>query len=182
MLIVLISALPLPARGLDTIFVVRHAEKEAPWPSEHSNFQPLSEEGRARAAALVPLLKDAGIATVYTSPTGRTLQTGMPLALALDVPIKADRATIDAQQLDAFLARIRTDHESSRAVLIVGHSNTTAMILAALGAESDCYYALGIDEEGMIEGFDGLWQVELGRPGCAGMRCRSQAAEHAVSP
>ncbi len=166
----------VPVHGLDTIYIVRHAEKETPWPREHSDFQPLSDEGRARADALVPLLRDAGIATIYTSPTGRTIQTGMPLARALAVPVKADRATIDADAMPDFMTKTRAAHEADRAVLIVGHSNTIAMLLAALGADATCHDALGVDAEGMIEGNDGLWRVNLGEPGCAGMRRDAQTA------
>lgn len=162
-------------QALDTVYVVRHGEKVEPWTGNH-DFQPLSEDGRERAARLVTLLDDAEIAGLYSSATVRTFSTAVPMARALGVPVVADNATIDGQTLPAFAEALRARHEDDTAVLIVGHSNTIAMILGAFGADPSCAERLGIDERGFIEGYDGLWQVELGKPGCAGIERRTQSA------
>jgi len=68
------------------------------------------------------------------------------------------------------LARLRERHAGDRALLIVGHSNTIPQILVQLGAAPECFARLGIKEkpEGLlIEGFEGVWRVELGKQGCA---------------
>jgi len=53
--LLLLVLLPVPAAALDDIYLVRHAEKVAFWPSEFDAFQPLSPAGVARAEALAQL-------------------------------------------------------------------------------------------------------------------------------
>lgn len=160
-----------PVRALERIYLVRHAEKLDPWPRarELSIFHPLSEGGRRRAAALAARLKDAGIATIYASETTRTVATGIPLALAGDIPIVAERATIDPELMGAWLTEIATAHAEDRAVLIIGHSNTIPLLLQEFGAGEGCYEELDIgpSEHGLlIGGYDDLWVVEWPAEGC----------------
>jgi broad specificity phosphatase PhoE len=168
--ILLLALLAVPAAALDTLYLVRHAEK-AFWPSDRDldAFQPLSQEGIARAAALAERLKAAGIAAVYTSRTTRTIETAAPLAQASGVPIAADDATTKPDEMTSFLSRLREKHAADKAVLIVGHSNTIPELLRALGAASDCYARLNITGEPgklLIEGYEGVWKVDLKRQGC----------------
>lgn len=177
LLIALLLLVGAPAlHALDTVYVVRHGEKVEPWQGDH-DFQPLSDDGQARAARLVTLLGDARISGLYSSATVRTFSTAVPLSRSLGVPIVADNATIDDQSLPAFVETLRARHEGDTAILIVGHSNTIAMILGAFGADRSCAERLGIDERGFIEGYDGLWQIELVHPGCAGMKRRTQPTQ-----
>ncbi len=162
-----------PAAALDTVYLVRHAEK-AGWPSDRDldSFQPLSPAGAARADALALRLKTAGIGHVYTSRTTRTLQTGVPLALATNVPVTADDASTKPDAMDAFLAGLREKHAMDKAVLIVGHSNTLPELLVHLGAKPECFQSLGITGQPgsqLIEGYEGVWTVDLKKPGCEGM-------------
>ena len=165
--------LAAPAAALDEIWLVRHAEKEDPWPAERELevLRPLSPEGRERAKALAARLKDAGIAAVYTSRTTRALATAMPLVTATGIRVVADDATIRPEALPAFLAGLRERHVKDRAVLVVGHSNTLPALLAALGATPDCHARLGIvpdKEHGFLtEGYEGIWKVDLKGSGCA---------------
>lgn len=168
---VLALLLAVPAAGLDTVWLVRHAEKAEPWPADRDldALRPLSAEGIARADALADRLKDAGIATVYSSRTTRTMSTGWPLATRLKIPLVADDATIRAGELPPFLARLRERHAGDRAVLIVGHSNTLPLLLTQLGAVPECFARLGIKEtaNGLeIEGYDGVWRVDAKKKGC----------------
>ena len=162
--------LAAPAAALDTVYLVRHAEK-ASWPADPdlAVFQPLAPEGVARAAALADRLKSAGIATVYTSRTTRTIETGAPLAQTAGIPISADDATTKPDQMADFLTRLREKHAGDKAVLIVGHSNTLPELLRNLGASPDCYVRLNIAGEPgklLIEGYEGLWKVDLKKQGC----------------
>lgn len=166
-LLLLVAA---PAAALETLYVVRHAEK-AWWPTERDldALQPLSAEGMARAGALAARLKASGIAAVYTSRTTRTLQTGAPLAEVAGLPITSDDATIKPDQMAAFLDRLREKHAADRAVLLVGHSNTIPELLVRLGAQPDCFARLGITGRSgslLIEGYEGLWKIDLKRQGC----------------
>lgn len=168
MLIVLAA---VPAAALDTVYLVRHAEK-ASWPSDRDldAFQPLSQEGIARAVALAARLKTVGIAAVYTSRTTRTIETGAPLVQATGIPITADDATTKPDQMGAFLSGLREKHAGDKAVLIVGHSNTIPELLAKLGAAPDCYARLNIAGQPgnlLTEGYEGVWKVDLKKQGCA---------------
>lgn len=173
LLILLAVLLTAPAAALDTVYLVRHAEKAA-WPPDRDldAFQPLSNTGAARAEALVPRLKPAGIVHVYTSRTTRTLQTGVPLALATSVPITADNASTKSDEMAAFLAHLREKHAADKAILIVGHSNTIPELLTRLGAKTECFQRLGITGQPgslLIEGYEGVWTVDLKKPGCEGV-------------
>jgi broad specificity phosphatase PhoE len=167
----LLVLLALPALALDNIYLVRHAEKADFWPSDRDldPFQPLSSAGLTRAEALAARLKAAGIAAVYTSRTTRTLETGAPLAHAAHVPITADDASTKPDEMSGFLTRLREKHAADRAVLIVGHSNTVPELLVRLGAKPDCFQRLGITGQPgslLIEGYEGVWKVDLKKQGC----------------
>lgn len=165
----LLALVAVPAAALDTLYLVRHAEKTAGWPQEHDALQPLSPAGTMRAEFLASKLESAGIKTIYASPTTRTLATGLPLALRTGSRLVAKEETIKEDRMAAFLAGLRTAHPNDRAVLVVGHSNTVPRLLTLLGAVPECFERLGIVRHGdelLTEGHDGLWRVDLGRQGC----------------
>jgi len=161
-------------QALDTIYLVRHADKATFWPKDRAlnKFQPLNRVGLDRADAIAEHLAEADVARIYTSSTTRTLTTGMPLAKAQGVPIGPDDRTIDRSQMLAFFEELRTRHAEDKAVLIVGHSNTVPLLLIALGALNTCFESLDIAlDEGdlLISGYEGLWRVSLADRGCAGI-------------
>lgn len=181
-LLFLFLALAAPVLALDDIYLVRHAEKYASWPADRDldAFQPLSAAGLQRADALAARLKAAGIVAVYTSRTTRAIETGTPLAHALGIPVVADDASTKPAEMTAFLTHLREKHAGDRAILIVGHSNTVPELLAHLGAKADCFQRLGITGEPgslLIEGYEGVWKVDLKKPGCEGF-----SREVAASP
>jgi len=172
--LLLLALLAAPAAALDTIYLVRHAEKVEEWPPDReiSALQPLSPEGVARAHALAVRLKDAGLAAVYASRTTRTLHTGLPLAHSAGIPLVADDATIKPDRMAAFLSTLRAKHTQDRAVLIVGHSNTIPELLLQLGAKPECFAKLGITGEPgalLTEGYEGVWKVDVKGEGCGGI-------------
>lgn len=171
-LLLLLALFASQAAALDTVYLVRHAEKLEGWPAarELDAFQPLSPAGFARAEAWAARLKGAGIVAIHTSRTTRTLETGLPLAKATGAPLIADDATTKPDEMAAFLAKLREKHATDKAVLIVGHSNTVPELLVKLGATPDCFAKLGITGEPgklLIEGYEGLWRVDLEKDGCA---------------
>jgi len=169
--IILFVLCAAPATALDAIYLVRHAEKSEGWPPERDldAFWPLSPGGQVRAEWIASKLENSGIAAVYTSRTTRTLTTGLPLANRVHVPIAANDDSILPEKMETFLSGVRGKHPNDRAVLIVGHSNTVPVLLVRLGATPDCYGRLGIVKKGetlLIEGYDGLWKVDLRQKGC----------------
>jgi len=177
----ILSVLPGAGRaslGLDTIYLVRHAEKMDGWPEAEERLRPLSREGTRRAEALArgPLAGE-GIVAVYTSRTTRTMATGLPLARRAGVPLTVSDASADDDAMEGFLKEIRRRHAGPGAVLIVGHSDTVPALLRRLGADRRCFDRLGILEiEGhlRLEGYDGLWRVDLAGEGCGRITRRSQ--------
>ena len=112
------------ASAQKAVFVVRHAEKIS------SEDERLSEAGKARAELLAKLLKDSGVAAIYSTDTARTRDTAAPLARARGLAIE----TYDGPT--ALAETVRREHPRD-VVLVVGHSNTLGAILRAFGcAES----------------------------------------------
>jgi broad specificity phosphatase PhoE len=110
-----------------TVYVVRHAEKAATPASD----PPLTEEGQARAKALVDSTKAAGVNAIITTQFLRTKETAAPTAEALGITPEVVSATAPTHVQDVATA---VRKHSGQTVLVVGHSNTVPAIVAALGA------------------------------------------------
>ena len=108
------------AEARQAVFVVRHAEKIS------EQDERLTEAGRARADRLAQILKDSGIAAIYSTDTERTIGTAKPLAEALGQKIRIYSA------IPPLAENLRRDNLRD-VVLVVGHSNTVGPILTALG-------------------------------------------------
>ena len=111
-----------------TILFVRHAEAGRDDPRDPT----LSEAGQKRAQDLAARLKDAGLAAVYSSQYKRTRLTGEAVATAAGlkvevVPVSGATLAADAASL---VARLAKEHPG-RTVLVVGHSNTVPLMVAA---------------------------------------------------
>ncbi|PYL63474.1 MAG: hypothetical protein DMF25_10605, partial [Verrucomicrobia bacterium] len=104
-----------------TIFIVRHAEK-----ADATKDPDLSEAGRARAEALAKMLQDANITAIYATEFKRTQQTAAPLAKALGIAV----TTLPAENSAALIAKLRSSNGNA---LVVGHGNTIADLIKALG-------------------------------------------------
>ena len=115
------------AYAQQAVILVRHADKV-----DQSKDPPLSKAGEARAQRLASLLKDAGIAAIYTSEFQRTNKTAEPLALAL----KIQPVTVPAADREGLLQRLRAEHRDD-VVLIVGHDSSVPALLKALGHPAD---------------------------------------------
>jgi broad specificity phosphatase PhoE len=86
----------------------------------------LSEAGKARAKALVAVLKDAKITSIFVTEYKRTRDTGQPLADAIGIPTVTINAADGARLIQTITA-------ASGNVLVVGHSNTLPDVIKALG-------------------------------------------------
>ena len=106
--------------ALFTIYLVRHAEKQTA-----VSDPPLTSCGKERAVSLKALLSDIPIDVVYSTDFKRTRGTAAPVAdaKALEIQsyaphaLEALKETLMAKQQDA---------------LVVGHSNTTAVLAGLL--------------------------------------------------
>jgi broad specificity phosphatase PhoE len=107
-----------------TFTVVRHAERA----DDGTDNPPLTDAGVARAARLAARLADARGVAVYASPYQRAQQTAQPTADVWGVPL----TTYDPTQSASDLTRAAKNAHSAGAVLIVGHSDTVADIVADL--------------------------------------------------
>lgn len=105
-----------------TIYLVRHAEKEAgPDPD-------LTIVGRARADILAQELAGAGLTSVWSTDTKRTVETAKPAAYQAGLPVQI----YDPARLDAFAKQLKALPGN---ILIIGHSNTTPQLVEALGGK-----------------------------------------------
>lgn len=110
------------------VVIVRHAERE----SEPSADPGLSGAGKERAAALALALQHANITSIFTTQFRRTRETAEPLARQRTITpqvIEARRGE-SAKHIADVADAVR---QATGSVLVVGHSNTVADIVAALG-------------------------------------------------
>jgi broad specificity phosphatase PhoE len=127
-----------------TLIVVRHADRAGQADS-------LTVAGAARAQDLARVALTADVRAVYHSDTRRTRDTAAPLAAALERPLEQ----YPAKDVKALIERILRDHPGET-VVVVGHSNTVPMIVAA--ARGPMIPDIADNE------FDGLFVVTI--PAC----------------
>ena len=107
------------------VYLVRHAER-----AEDGTDDPaISEVGWARARLLATMLRDAGITQVHATDYRRTRSTAEPLADLLELGTRS----YDPGDLQGFADRLR---RTPGRHLVVGHSNTTPPLVAALGGDA----------------------------------------------
>jgi broad specificity phosphatase PhoE len=122
----LLFSLRASALAQRAVFVVRHAEKIS------ETDQRLSDDGLSRAARLAALLKDAGVAAIYSTDTPRTRGTAQPLAELRKLAVQIYDAAGEDTGAGALATRLR-EKNGDEVVLVVGHSNTVPALLRALG-------------------------------------------------
>lgn len=109
--------------GLFTIYLVRHAEKQT-----DSNDPPLTECGVERSASFSALFESVTLEAVYSTDYKRTQSTAFPTAMNQGLSIQSyepDALGEIAEEL------IRNGQDA----LVVGHSNTTAVLAGMLVGE-----------------------------------------------
>ncbi len=109
-----------------TIILVRHAEKEG------TGRDPvLSKMGMKRAENLSRKLAEYSLAEIYSTPFKRTMNTAKPTADAFDLEINE---YMPREEMSDFIQGI-IEENRGKAVLIVGHSNTTPGLVNLLMGE-----------------------------------------------
>jgi len=115
----------------DLVIVVRHAERA----SEPATDPVLTPAGTARAEALAAALAHAGITAIFTTQLQRSRDTAAPTVAATHIKPKViptrpgDVPGHVREVADAVKLKTGT-------VLVVAHSDTATLIVAALGAPS----------------------------------------------
>lgn len=109
-----------------TIYLVRHAEKDLT--SNNGGDPPLTKCGEQRSEKLNLLLSDVHIDAVYSTDYTRTKNTALPTAMSKGLEIQE----YGAEDLRGF-AKLLTDLKQD--ALVVGHSNTTAVLAGLLVGE-----------------------------------------------
>lgn len=154
LMLALLAAAPSPSAVPATVvLIVRHAER-----APGSGDPPISEAGKARAAALAEIGKLSGVNSIITTQFHRTRQTAAPLAEAAGITPQVVTTQADiARHAAEIAAAVRL--QAGKTVLVVGHSNTVPAIVAALGGpkfpdlcepEYDRLITLILDPEGGV--------------------------------
>ena len=116
-LLVLLFSQQLIAAEASRIYLVRHAEKV-----DQSSESLLTELGSARAERLAELLADEPLTHIFSTPYNRTLLTARPTADSQGIAI----SEYDGGQLQAFADELL---KLEGQILVVGHSNTTPVLV-----------------------------------------------------
>lgn len=106
------------------VYLVRHAEKAI----DETDDPPLALAGQIRVQDLRQLLAESDLGYIHTTDWKRTRETARPIALDMGI----EPAIYDAGDLAAFAARLRATPGRH---LVVGHSNTTPMLVETLGGD-----------------------------------------------
>lgn len=126
------------------LYFVRHAEKGT-IPARDPDLTP---DGMLRAQSLARLLRNNGIAAIYSTDTRRTRQTAEPLSTLTGRPIRL--YSNDTTQ--KFLYRLLERDENA---LVVGHSNTVLLMLKEIGVQPSAVTIADDD-------YDNLFVVTIG--------------------
>ena len=113
---------PATASAAGTVYVIRHLEKAA------GDDPSLTPQGAARADQLGQLLAGANVKAIFATPTKRARETAMPLATRLGVPV----SDYNPRDVDALASAVAA---AGGSVLVVGHSNTVANLVAKFGGD-----------------------------------------------
>lgn len=126
----LLFAAAVPAQPSQVI-VVRHAERA----TEPKDDPTLSPEGQQRAELLAETLASAKVQAIVTTHYRRTQETAAPLAKRMNIlpTVLPIRPGPHSAQIAEVVAAVR---KLSGVVLVVGHSNTVADIVAGLSSST----------------------------------------------
>lgn len=128
LLLFLVGQQSVQAQKTLKVWVVRHAEKLTDNPKDQD--PDLSNEGKARAEALMKYLGGQKMDSIFATNYKRTKLTGFPLADKIGISVKTYNP---AEQKE--LAKQLKNNAQGQRILIIGHSNTILDIVEAFGGE-----------------------------------------------
>lgn len=124
-----------------TVFLVRHAEKQA-----DKNDPALTECGAQRAQGLAQLLNSVNLKHVYSTDYQRTLSTAAPVASSHNLEVEL----YDPKNLDEIKITLLNRKQDA---LVVGHGNTTGVLAGMLVTQEL--------EDPMYHSYDRIYQVVI---------------------
>jgi broad specificity phosphatase PhoE len=124
--------------------LVRHSEKDVSF--NNSADPPLTHCGEQRSKSLSRFFSDVPICTIYSTDYTRTKNTALPTAKSKGLNIQE----YDGETLNDFSKLLRKRKQDA---LVVGHSNTTAVLAGLLIGEEFGEFDLDI--------YDRIYQVVL---------------------
>jgi len=148
-LIAAVFTLATAAVAENTIYLVRHAEKE----NDGTRDPSLTTQGHVRALAIADMLTDKNLSKIYSTNYKRTQQTAAPTARRHGL----DAISYDPSMLVDFA---KTLIASAETVLVVGHSNTTPYLVSLLSGQEfaaleeqqyDHMYVVLLKDDGRVE-------------------------------
>ncbi len=113
------------------VILVRHAEKDLTNPAAHDPA--LTPAGVRRARDLARTVRQRHVNAVITTQLQRTILTGRPTAESFHLAPEVYQATADGRQTGEGIAQMIRARHMGQTVLVVGHSNTLAATIEALG-------------------------------------------------
>jgi broad specificity phosphatase PhoE len=111
-----------------TVYLVRHGEKSTAVANDPNPA--LTPDGRARAEALAAKLGNAGVTNIISTQLTRARETAQPLASRLELTTEIVPTT-GPGFADRTAAAVLSHRGGT--ILVVGHSNTIASVISALG-------------------------------------------------
>ncbi len=126
-MLVAMTLIPALASAQKMVILTRHAERADGQATMGASDPPLSAAGAARAEKLASMLADAGVTAIFTTEYRRTKATAAPLAAKLKLTPEVVAAARTATVIEKIKAH------ANDTVFVVGHSNTVASIIKALG-------------------------------------------------
>jgi phosphohistidine phosphatase SixA len=114
------------------VILVRHADIDVTKKATMGNAAPLVPAGEERRMGLIPMLKDAGVTRLVTSPAVRTQETARPLADAFK--LKAEDGGSSAATV---LKLLQQTAKAGDVIVVVHHHSAMPGILAGFGFEHE---------------------------------------------
>ena len=119
-----IFALTVSVAADQTIYLVRHAEKQ----NDGTRDPSLTQLGKMRAIEIADMLATAELSRVYSTNYKRTQETASPSAKRVGLSV----TPYDPRALPEFAEKLKSLDGTS---LVVGHSNTTPALVAMLSGQ-----------------------------------------------
>lgn len=113
------------------IIVVRHAEKDTSDPAARDPV--LTAAGERRARELARVIRRRNVDAIITTQLRRNVLTARPAAEAFHITPDVFQAVADGRQTGIGMAQRVRERYMGKTVLVVGHSNTVAATIEALG-------------------------------------------------